>query len=59
MGKALLSLCKEVQLHTEDVSDLCFYPPHPGERYATMGVVTYKNQMVITVQKFRKDGCNE
>ncbi len=56
---AFLSNLKEVQLHAEDVSDLCFYPPHPAERYATMGVVTHKNQMVITVQKFRKDGCNE
>ena len=32
---------------------------NPAECYATIGVVTHKNQMVITVQKFRKDGCNE
>ncbi len=54
-----LSNLKEVCLQAEYVSNLCFYPPHPAERYATIGVVTYKNQMVITVQKFRKDGCNE
>lgn len=56
---AFLSNLKEARLQAENVSDLCFYPPHPVERYATIGVVTYKNQMVITIQKFRKDGCNE
>lgn len=54
-----LSNLKEARLQAEHVSNLCFYPPHPAERYATIGVVTHKNQMVITVQKFRKDGCNE
>ena len=56
---AFLSNLKEVQFQAEGISELCFYPPHPAERYATIGVVTYNNQMVITVQKFRKDGCNE
>lgn len=56
---AFLSNLKEVQFQAEGITELCFYPPHPAERYATIGVVTYNNQMVITVQKFRKDGCNE
>lgn len=36
------------------VSDLCFYPPHPLERYSTIGIVTQNNQMIITKQKFNK-----
>ena len=45
-----VSNLKQVQL-APHISNLCFYPPHPMERYATIGVVTLNNQMVITVQK--------
>ena len=36
------------------VSNLSFYPPHPIERCATIGIVTQDDQMIITIQKFRK-----
>lgn len=49
-----VSNLKQVKL-PPNISNLCFYPPHPTERYATIGVVTLNGQMVITVQKQRKD----
>lgn len=36
------------------VANTCFYPPHPTERLSTVGVITQKNQMIITTQKFKK-----
>ena len=35
--------------------NLCFYPPHPLERFSTIGVVTQNEQMTFTIQKFRKE----
>jgi hypothetical protein len=37
------------------ISKLCFYPPHPVERFSTIGIVTQNDQMVITIQKFREE----
>lgn len=37
------------------ITNLCFYPPHPIERCSTIGVVTHNDQMIITIQKFRKE----
>lgn len=37
------------------ISNLCFYPPHPIERTSTIGIVTQNDQMIITIQKFRKE----
>lgn len=37
------------------ISNLCFYPPHPMERTSTIGIVTQHDQMIITIQKFRKE----
>lgn len=37
-----------------NISNLCFYPPHPLERYSTIGIATQNNQMIITKQKFGK-----
>lgn len=53
-----VSNLKQVQLDPH-ISNLCFYPPHPMERHATLGVVTLNGQMVITVQKVRKESRNE
>lgn len=36
------------------VTNTCFYPPHPTERLSTVGVITQKDRMIITVQKFKK-----
>jgi len=37
------------------ITNLCFYPPHPIERCSTIGIVTQNDQMIITIQKFRKE----
>lgn len=37
------------------ISNLCFYPPHSIERSSTIGIVTQNDQMIITIQKFRKE----
>lgn len=41
------------------VGNLCFYPPHPIERVSTIGIVTHNDQMIITIQKFRKEMKHE
>lgn len=37
------------------ISNLCFYPPYPPERTSTIGIVTQNDQMIITIQKIRKE----
>ncbi len=39
----------------DTIKSVAFYPPPTLERISTIGIVTFNNQMIITIQKFRKD----
>lgn len=53
---SFVSNLKKVEFERKDdfyITNTCFYPPHPTERFSTVGVVTQDNQMIITVQRYK------